>query len=160
MYKILIISSLIFFYLIPLIITKIVDINFKNLTNILIAALIVLFLQIFFNYEYDYTGGGIFFRASHFIFKNNILFYFITFISLILIFSISKKSENLLIIILLILSNVQTTIYHKYYDPLLIILYLTVFNIDINKKCLFNYKNIFIIYIFFLCFLIINIIKT
>ena len=63
------------------------------------------------------------------------------------------------VVILLILSNPQYTIYHKYYDPFLLILFTLIFNLNLNTKKLFNYKSVIIFYIYASLFLIFNFIK-
>ena len=65
-----------------------------------------------------------------------------------------------MIIFCLILSNPQITIYHKYYDPLMILIFLLLFNFKIDSKKLFKLNNIIVFYIYFALFLVINILKT
>ena len=57
-------------------------------------------------------------KSSNFLFNNNIFFYIIGFIS-ILIFSpyLINSKENLFLFILILINNPQYTIYHKYFDP-------------------------------------------
>ena len=156
--QILITSSIIFFYLIPFLITNIIKINIKE--NRLIIFVISIFITLicinFFNYEINFTGGGIIFQASNYLFGNNLFFYLFSFISiftiLILLF---RNYENLILIICVFLSNPQTTIYHKYYDLLIMILILTIFFIEINFKA-FTKKNFLVLYAYFLIFLVIN----
>ncbi len=158
--KILIISSLIFFYSIPFLLTKSIMINFKNLKLAIISIFITFILAINFNYNFDYTGGGIFYKISYYLFKNNILFFIICIFSLIFNLSLfNTDRKNLFLVILLILSNPQYTIYHKYYDPFLLILFTLIFNLNLNTKKLFNYKSVIIFYIYASLFLIFNFIK-
>ena len=107
----------------------------------------------------NFTGGGIIFQASNYLFGNNLFFYLFSFISiftiLILLF---RNYENLILIICVFLSNPQTTIYHKYYDLLIMILILTIFFIEINFKA-FTKKNFLVLYAYFLIFLVINNLK-
>jgi len=158
--KILIISSLIFFYAIPFLLTKSIMINFKNLKLAIISIFITFFLAINFNYNFDYTGGGIFYKISYYLFKNNILFFVICIFSLIFNLSLlNTDRKNLFLVILLILSNPQYTIYHKYYDPFLLILFTLIFNLNLNTKKLFNYKSVIIFYVYASLFLIFNFVK-
>ena len=158
--KILIISSIIFVYLIPFLITKSINIRFFDVKNLILSFLLIFFLAYFFNYNYDFTGGGIFFKFSYFIFNNNLLFFVICFISLNLIFNLIKfKSLNLLLIAILVLSNPQYTIYHKYYDPLLLIMFPLLFSLNLNTNNLFNYRSIAVFYIYTGSFLILNFLK-
>ena len=163
--KILIISSLIFFYLLPFIFSKSIDLNLSlektQLKYIFIATLTFIICIFFFNYQNDYTGGGIFFKISNFLFKNNIFFYLISGISIFIIYKIFSNSKiNFLIIFLLLLNNPQLTIYHKYYDPFLLILFFTLFEINFEKQNLFSKKTINIFYLFGLFFLTLSISKA
>ena len=161
--KILIISSIIIFYMIPFLISKSVNIKFKNMKIINLIFLLILFCisLYFFNYKFEYTGGGIFFKISNFMFDNNLFFFIFVIFSLILNYLIFSSSlNNILIILLLILNNPQLTIYHKYYDPFLLILFLTLFDLDLNKKKLFSQKSMNIFYSFSLFFLILSISKS
>ena len=161
--KILIISSIIIFYMIPFLISKSVNIKFKNMKIVNLIFLLILFCTslYFFNYKFEYTGGGVFFKISNFMFDNNLFFFIFVIFSLILNYLIFSSSlNNILIILLLILNNPQLTIYHKYYDPFLLILFLTLFDLDLNKKKLFSQKSMNVFYSFSLFFLIISISKS
>ncbi len=159
--KILIISSMIFFYFIPIILLN--KYNFiktkAELYEIFIIFIFFIICVYFFNYKEDFTGGGVFFQISNKIFGNNYLFYLISLVSIFFIYSISKKNLNNLIIFLLFLfSNPQLTIYHKYFDPFVFFLIFTLINIDL-KNDFFNKKSILILYIYYFVFLAINIFK-
>ena len=155
--QILIIPTIIFFYLFPFIYKKIFIFNKKdiNLFYVILGTLVFCISLYFFNYNLEYTGGGLFLHLSQFLFKNNILFFFISFFSIILIFVIHKnKIENLILIILIFLNNPQTTIYHKYFDPLLLILFFTLFNYKISN--IDKVKSYYFIYLYFIIFLLVN----
>ena len=161
--KILIISSIILFHFIPFLINKNLFIKIFNFfkKNIL-AILVFLGLNIiFFDYSLQYTGGGIFFQISNYLAKNNFIFYFFCFLSIGLIWFLSKKNfNNLLIFIILIASNIQNTIYHKYYDPLLMILLFTLINTELTKTFFEKKINVLYPYIFYLIFIFMRIIKN
>ncbi len=161
--KILIISSIILFHFSPFIINKdfLYDILKSLQKNIFFIGALFVLLVYFFNYQINYTGGGIFFQISNLFFKNNIFFYFISFISLTFIFYLSKNSLcNLIIFCTLIISNIQNTIYHKYYDPLLMILFFSLINFP-KKINFFERKyNILIIYLFYALFIFSRIFKN
>ena len=161
--KFLIISSIVIFYLIPFLISKSVKIPIQNLNAKKLIIILILFCisMFFFNYKLNYTGGGIFFKISNFFFGNNFVFLIIAVLSLILNFLIfSHSKNNYLIIFIIALSNPQITIYHKYYDPFLLILFLTLFNLNLEKKKLFSKKSISIFYLFSLFFLSLSIFKS
>ena len=158
--KIFIISTLIFFYMIPFIFNffsiKFFIKNFK--INHLYFSLIIFFsLLYFFHYSIDYTGGGIFFKFSYFLFENSYFFFCIAYISIIFIMNIFKSNfNNFLLFFILIVSNPQLTIYHKYFDPLLILLFFLFFDFKFQKDKIINSKFLINIYIFYFILLSLN----
>ena len=63
-----------------------------------------------------------------------IYFFFSAFISILFIYSIlEKKFKNYLLLMILIIYNPQLTIYLKYFDPLIFIIFLTLFDFDFKK---------------------------
>jgi len=144
--KIMIIFTMFLFFILPIL-------NFKKIffdifkVNFIIFLLIFLFTILniyFFNFPFvdgGRWGGGFFHKLSNMLFDNNFIFYNVFALSLIIFYSIlSKNWNNYLLLILLILFNPQFTIYHKYYDPLIFVIFLTLFEFDIkehffNKKC-------------------------
>ena len=161
--KILIISSIILFHYSPFLINKNLIVKIFNFfkENILVILAFVGLNIVFFDYSLRYTGGGIFFQASNYLFKNNFIFYFFSFLSIGLILFFSKKNlNNILIFIILIVSNIQNTIYHKYYDPLLMILLFTLMNTDLSKAFFRKKINLIYPYIFYLIFILMRIIKN
>ena len=164
--KILIISSIILFHMIPFLINKkfFYELINKFRQNLLIIpAILSIFicLLFFFDYQLNYTGGGIFFQISNIFFKNNILFYFISFLSLILLFTFSRNNfDNFLVFLILIISNIQNTIYHKYYDPLIMILFFSIITIPESLKFFDKRKNILFIYSFYSFYILARIVKN
>jgi|694.fasta_scaffold38547_3 hypothetical protein len=155
--KIILISSIFLFYYIPFFfLTKDkYKINVKYL--IILGILFVICVQ-FFNYRLDFTGGGIIYKFSNILFDNNYFLYFFSFLGVMLIFNLCYKSRNnFLIILLLILGNPQLEIYHKYYDPMLLIMFFTLFNINFDNQLL--KKRIPILYTFNFLFLIANLMR-
>jgi len=158
---ILITFTIIFFYILPFLKEKIIIFSkIFNIYNIFISVILFLFCIYFFDYKYDYSGGGIFFKISNFIFNNNIFFYIIGLISIIVFFPfLLKNKENFIIFILILVNNPQYTIYHKYFDPFLLILFFSLFNFQISLKHK-SFKNFYFIYSYFLFFLIISNLKS
>jgi len=158
--KIFIISSLIFFYLFPFIANKSLlklIINEFKINHFYFLIIIYFLLLFFFNYSDVYTGGGIFFRISNLIFGNSYFFFIITFISLLVIISLFKINiNNTLLFFILIISNPQLTIYHKYYDPLLILLFFLFFDFKFCKEEFLNKNYLINIYVFYIFLLAIN----
>jgi len=159
--NLLLIVSIIYFYLLPFIFFNIIKLNkVNNMNNIILSLIITGVSVFFFDYQHSYTGGGIFYKTSIFLFQNNILFFIISFISILVILNLSYNNfNNLFLIFLLFISNPQITVYHKYYDPFLIILFFTIFKLNLDLKNLNKNKNFTYIFLFFFIFLIINNIK-
>jgi len=162
--KIVLISSIFFFYYIPFLALYENKLKFLkkifNYKRFLITLLFSFLLIYFFSYEQRFTGGGIFFHISNLIFNNNLLLFLIFCFSFLLIIEISKQNiKNIFIFILVLFSNPQLTIYHKYYDPLFWVLLLLLMNIKLNLSKIFDLKNMFIFYLFSLSFLLISLFK-
>ena len=161
--KILIISSIIFFYFIPFFFYFkkyffLKQINLKETSILLLLTLVNIYL---FNYQLFFTGGGIFFKVSNLIFDTNLLFFIISTYSIFFLYVLfikTKSMDNIIILIIIILSNPQLSIYHKYYDPLLLFLIFTIFDLKFAKKY-FSIKNIGILNLFYLTFLMFNFVK-
>ena len=161
--KILIISSILFFHLSPFLINREFILNFIKPPKIefLIISIFFIISLFFFNYQTNFTGGGVFFQLSNFFFNNNYFFYLISFISLMLLGNFSRNNiNNFLVFFLLILSNIQNTIYHKYYDPIILILFFTLIINPLNFKFFENRNRIYFVYIFYLIFIFMRIIKN
>jgi hypothetical protein len=152
--KIIIISSMFFFYYLPFLSVTNKNFNF-GAKNLLISLSIIGISIFFFNYKLSFTGGGIIYKASNILFKNNYLLYLFSFAGLILLLTMSNKNpRNLALILLLVTQNPQLEIYHKYYDPILFILFFTLFDIKFNKILL--KKRVFVFYLFYIFFLVAN----
>ena len=155
---ILITFSIIFYYLLPFIFFKIIKIdNVFNFKNLIISISVWLICINYFDYVYSYSGGGVFFKSSNFLFQNNFFFYFISLIAIMIITPLLIKNKfNFLLFILIILNNPQYTIYHKYFDPFLIISFFTIFKFETNMLNIFHKKNYVYIFLYFLVFLVVN----
>tara|TARA_B100001057_G_scaffold95403_1_gene91871 strand:- start:505 stop:1770 length:1266 start_codon:yes stop_codon:yes gene_type:complete len=159
--NVLISLSIILFYLIPFLFFKIIKKNnIFDIKNVFISIFIFSICVYNFDYNYSYGGGGLFFKVSYYLFQSNYLFYLISFIAILVICSlISKNYLNILLIIIIIFNNPQYTIYHKYFDPFLLIAGLTIFSFHLDLKKIFIAKNYMFILIYFLAFLIISNLK-
>ena len=161
--KILIISSIILFHLIPFLINKEFVSDFINWIkkNFFFVTFFFIINLIFFDYSVRFTGGGFFFQISNYLIDDNLIFYFFSFISLLLLtFFIRNNLNNFMIFFLLILSNVQNTIYHKYYDPLIMIIFFTIFNSSLSYKFFDNKLNLLYLYSFYLVFILMRVLKN
>lgn len=125
--KIIVITSIIFFYFLPFINQKIYRkflIEIKNIKKNYIIILIFLTCIIFYNFPNNY-GGGVFYHLSYKIFSNSIFLFLVFFVSLYIFKSSNLyNTNNIILFICLILYNIQTSIYHKYFDPLLLFIFL------------------------------------
>ena len=151
------------FHLSPFLINKKFFIEFLNYSKKNIFAIISIFFLciIFFEYSISFTGGGVFFQFSNLIFKSNIIFYIFALLSLFLLGYISNKNlNNFLIFFVLIFSNIQNSIYHKYYDPLILILFFTIFNNFLNYDFFKKKINLFYLYCFYFIFISLRILKN
>lgn len=159
--KIGIISSIIFFHIIPFIYFK-KNIFDKDYTAIIFSLLASLLIIYFFRYDLSQAGGGFFLHLSKFLFKNNYFFYLLLplFIFVILKFAKINFTNNIILIIILFMITPQYHIFHKYYDPLVFILFLTIFDLKFEKNLFFNNKFLVISYLFFLFHYSISFINT
>ncbi len=149
--NIIIISTIFLFYSIPfLIINK--NTFFKNQfifskTNqvlLVFSLFLTLFCIYHFNYQYA-NGGGFFYILSNKIFNNNVLFYIISFFSVSFLLKIifDYKINDILLIILLICFDPDLFIYHKTYDPLILIFFLLLFENKIFSNMTKTNQNVF-----------------
>jgi hypothetical protein len=155
--KILLISSIFLIHFLP--VSFFIKKNTKKLKNYFFIILPIFLCSVyFFNYSNTFTGGGVIFKASNIIFSNNYLFYVFSLIGLLLICHLSYKNlNNFLLIFLIFLNNPQLEVYHKYYDPMLLMLFFTLFNLNIKKFLL--EKKILILYFFNGLFLFLNFLR-
>ena len=161
--KILIISSIILFHLIPFLMNnKFLSEFSKSLKKNFIFVFIFFILNIyFFDYLVAFTGGGIFFQVSNLIFNNNIIFYFFSFLSLLLLaYFFRYNIYNALLYSLVILSNIQNTIYHKYYDPLIMIIFFLMTVHYLPERFVLIKRNLLILYMFYSIFISARIFKN
>ena len=155
---ILITFSLLFFYLLPFLMTKIIKLeNIFQIKNLIFSFFIFLLCLLNFDYNFEYSGGGIFLQTSNLIFLNNYFFYLVSLCSILIVFPLLfKNKNNILLFILILLNNPQYTIYHKYFDPFLLISYFTIFSFNVDIKQMKKKSNILIVFFYFLIFLIIS----
>lgn len=164
--KIIIISTMFLFFILPIInINKTIEeiklIKFKTLLIILFLGFINIYYFNFPYFESGGFGGGFFHKLSNKLFENNFLLYFVFFISLITMLGVfANKIDNYILFIILILSNPQFTIYNKYFDPLIFVLFLTLFKFDIEKH-FFEKKYKFLqLYSILILFLMMSLFKS
>jgi len=160
--KLMIISSIIFFHLSPILIMDNFFNQFKNFLDkrfIIIVPLVVCLIY-FFNYQLSYTGGGVFFILSNLLFDNNYFFYIGSFFFISFVLYIASLSlNNFFLLTLLIVSNIQNTIYHKYYEPLIFIMFFTLIKYPELENFLKKKNNIFYLYLLSVSYILMRVFK-
>ena len=153
--KIPIITSIVIFHMIPILIYKKfdLDLNYKfdlGLFSIIVLSLILIIK--YFNYDINLSGGGIILHASNYLLGNNILLFvcYPVLMYFLIKTSIYKNYNNSILILILLMMTPQYHIFHKYYDPLVIILCFTVFNLEIRHDFFQKRLNLFILYSFYI----------
>ena len=161
-------STLIFFYLFPFFIKDILKKKneFFNFKNLLIFGTVFILLFFFFSYEREYSGG-IFYRLSNVVFNNNITFFIISSLSLLILFLIfgkktSFKNIDVLIIIILFSLEIDGVVYHETYDPLIYILILSLFKSEIIRKFIseLNLNKLILLFSYLILFYISSVLRT
>ena len=163
--KLIILPTLIFFYFFPiLILNSIQDFNKnlnRNLVFLFFSILVVLTLSDSFAYHVPAEflgGGGIFYKISILLFKNNIFLFIVSIISIFIILNFLLRTlDHILILILVFFSIPQLSIYHAYYDPLLFLLFFLIF--DIMKREFFNFNKIWLFKSYLLIFYLLSLFK-
>ena len=155
--KIPIIASIIFFHILPILIYKKFNLGFNYKHDLGIFILILLSLTLIiknFDYNINLSGGGIILHASNFLLDNNILLFvcYPLFMYFLIKISIFKNYNNFILILILLMITPQYHIFHKYYDPLVIILCFTVFNLEINNDFFQKKRYLFILYSFYVSY--------
>ena len=164
--SILINSSIMSFYLIPLFLPALLGnfkIEFKNkrfyIISFIIIAAVVFFMSLFFSYN-PRLGGGYILKLSNLLIDGNLLFYLSSIIGFFMLFYISKENLlNLFMIFLIFLMFSNQMILQKYFEPMLIFIFFLIFHSKIPEKFLQNLKNIIFLYSYILIFLITAIIN-
>jgi len=158
--------SIIFFYLSPFIVLY--KKNLKEFYNFFIYKkhayfFLLLVLGLFF-YKFDYYhnnvgGGGFYYQLSNF-FNAKIIFFISSFLGLSIIYYLTSNNiNNLILILILFLIFNYNIVYQKYFDPLLIIIYFTLFkHKSITRILEKNWTNILPVFFYFFLFWITSLI--
>ena len=171
--KLIIIISIILFYLFPFILTSL-KINSTSLTlnkvcfdfsklsvRFIFTSLTFLFIIYFFDfstsYKYTNSGGGFFYNLSNLLFQNNILLFILSYFTFLYLLKIFRlNASNFLIFLCLILSHPQLTLWQANFSPTILFLLLLLFKGVIDKNNL-DLKTLIISYLYFSIYLISNI---
>jgi hypothetical protein len=149
--------SIIFFFLLFFLFNKN---NYKVFLNQIrklkvIETTLILFLFVLIAYNLDYSmltsklrGGGFFYKISHFIFSNNIIFLSSFFFSLFAIFLLIREDFKFFYIIILInIMGLNYQIYQKYFEPLLLIMIFILFKNFLSANIFLRLKNVLLFYL-------------
>lgn len=162
--KIIIVSSLIFFYIIPFYTAIKINLIYKFLSKnkiYYICSIIVFILSCYyFDFESVYkltnSGGGFFYNLSNLIFGNNFLLFTICFFITLYLTKIFKENpKNLILFFVLLFSNPQLTLWQANYSPTIFILLYLIFDLQLDENKI-NRKFIIFQYLYFLGYLIAN----
>lgn len=155
--SVVIVLSIISFYLIPFFIidykknfTIIKNkFNYKYLVFYLISNLILLYFCFQFVYQ-STIGGGVFYKLSLLVLKNNFILYISSFIGLFLIFFYNNLKLNNLVLFVSLFFSFSSGIYifQKYFEPLIYILFFLTFNKDLVQNILKKNLNFIVVYFF------------
>tara|TARA_B100000315_G_scaffold5796_1_gene5805 strand:+ start:2737 stop:3987 length:1251 start_codon:yes stop_codon:yes gene_type:complete len=166
-HAILINSSILSFYLIPIFFTilflnkeKPSIKNKQQFLFILIAIVIVLLSSFFFNYNYK-LGGGYFLKLSYLLTNNEILFLISSAVGLILLFNLARENnDNILLICLLIFGFSSYQIFQKYFEPMFFFIFFLMIKSNISAIFLKNIKNIYFLFFYLVIYLATGIINN
>ena len=117
----------------------------------------IIFILLFFYYELPQNkyGGGMIYKISQLI-NSNLFFIFLSYMGAILIsLTINFNFKNLLVLLIFCFMFPFATIYQKYFDPLMIIIFFGMINSNLIYNNI-NLKkiNINFIFIYFIIFLV------
>jgi len=151
--KIIIITSFLFLFFIPFVDLK----NFNNKYSLkfdkeIYLTVSFILINIYFFSFLTGAGGGIFYHLSN-ILHTNLIIYLI-FVVALYMFKVNNfyNSNNIIIFMLLLIYNLQYTIYYKYFDPLLLFIFLFLI-----KNIKFDFSRLKIrLLVFYTLFLLLN----
>jgi hypothetical protein len=152
-------SSIMSFYLIPIFLCFFLNdipklkqnIKFITIAFILFSILIFIFSNSF-NYNYK-LGGGFILKLSMILFDNFILFFISSALGFVAFAYLAKKNINNFIIIFLLLFGYSASwIFQKYFEPMFIFVFFLLIQSQIPFNFFKNYKNILLIYTYFVIY--------
>tara|TARA_B100000029_G_C17600014_1_gene965427 strand:- start:2633 stop:3883 length:1251 start_codon:yes stop_codon:yes gene_type:complete len=159
-------SSILSFYLIPIFFSTLLFSKSKILIEkkeqfifFFISLTIVLFLSFFFDYNYK-LGGGYFIKLSYLLFNSEVLFLITSVFGLILLFNLAKENnDNIFLIFLMIFGFSAYMIFQKYFEPMFFFIFFLMIKSQVAKIFLNNIKNIYFLFFYLGIYLITAIIN-
>ena len=146
----LIITSIFFFYIVSFIDLETLKVsNLRSKLLLCSSIILIIILSFFFDYN-PKLGGGYIMKFSNIFLGGNLLFYLSSIIGTYLlskIFFNNKENSFLIILIFFIFSN--NYMFQKYFEPLWLIIFFLILNLNFVKKFLSSNFQIFIVLFFF-----------
>ena len=160
--NLIIVSTILLFYLIPIVIRSLENKNYFSKERFLIFGFFLIIILIFnyfdiFQYIKEISlGGGVFHKINKIVFGKNIYFFlFLSAVGFLIIsdyFIISKKNKVLFFSLLVFCQ--PKYLLQEYFEPLILILFFCLFDLKKeNKKMLRENKTMFIFISYFLIYL-------
>ena len=149
-------GSIIFFYLLPFILQSFINIKGNIVTKIklnfifykfLLALVVCFWFALNFNYDGN-IGGGVFLKISRSYFQSNLIIFITAFLGIYyLLFYIEDNIEQI-ILALMLLSTFSSGffIFQKYFEPMILIIFLSLMNKEKIKTSIKSNNYIFLIY--------------
>lgn len=163
--------SILFFYSLPFLCANLSKfrIYFFNIYIFSYCLLFLFLLFNFFNYGNPASSGGVFFKLSNLLFKNNYFFFLCSTLSLYFFIIIFKKFYSrdgfildITLFAILVILGIHGRLYHEIYDPLFYILTFLLINNHFYSNIIdnFTFKKLIFFIIFSLLFLSTSVLKT
>ena len=122
--------------------------------------LLIIFLNLFFDYNYKIYGGGFFIKISYLFFNNNYFFLITSFFGLVALIDFFKRdSKNIPFIIIFLIGFSAYMIFQKYFEPIFFMIILLMMNNNLISDTISKLKNVYFLYFYFLVYLIVAIIN-
>tara|TARA_B100001250_G_scaffold407879_1_gene429386 strand:- start:855 stop:1295 length:441 start_codon:yes stop_codon:yes gene_type:complete len=134
-----------------------------SIINLLFGSIFLILFFYFFKYE-QVTGGGFFYNFSVNFIKSKTVFYLILLLSIILVNSNFelKIKKNIILFLTLFFLELDSYFYQESFDPLLIILFILMFELKIIQNFFnnLNYGKINLLFFYLFLFLVASIVKN
>ena len=99
-------------------------------------------------------GGGFILKLSMILFNNFLIFYISSVVGFVALTYLAKNNiNNFIIIILLLFGYSSSMIFQKYFEPTFIFVFFLLMQSQISFNFLKSYKNILLIYAYFVIYL-------
>ena len=152
--SILVNASIISFYLIPFYFFYLWSEKKIDYKAAIFSIISVLILSFFFDYNYK-LGGGAFIKLSMLLLNNFYLFYLTSIAGIYILFILCKDNfANFTLTSLIIFGFSATILPQKYFEPMMLILFFTIYKSDLFVNILKDKKKIIYSFIYFAIYLL------